>query len=138
MFAIRCVPILRPNTSPPLQSSRLGQSSIQSPTPTALTRTYTSSYLSFLLLNHECNPNLHCRLRPAYSSECAIAAIPLRPDSPAWLVREVEETRAGLMRLRQNVVLLADPEDPEAFHPRCAPGCGVAMFEVAVLLWGCW
>ncbi|KAG2427622.1 hypothetical protein HXX76_012273 [Chlamydomonas incerta] len=58
------------------------------------------------------------KLRPAYASECAIAAIPVRPDSPAWLAREVEETRAGLMRLRQNVVLLADPEDPEAFHPR--------------------
>ncbi|KXZ50081.1 hypothetical protein GPECTOR_18g59 [Gonium pectorale] len=58
------------------------------------------------------------RLRPAYSSEAAIAAIPLRPDSPRWLVEEVEATRAGLTRLRQNVVLLADPEDPDAFHPR--------------------
>ncbi|EFJ42152.1 cytosolic 4-alpha-glucanotransferase [Volvox carteri f. nagariensis] len=58
------------------------------------------------------------RLRPAYSSEAAIAAIPLREDSPDWLVREVEETRAGLIKLRQNVVLLPDPEDPDAFHPR--------------------
>lgn len=58
------------------------------------------------------------RLRPAYSSEAAISSIPLRPDSPAWLVEEVESTRAGLIKLRQNVVLLADPEDPDAFHPR--------------------
>ncbi|GFR48695.1 hypothetical protein Agub_g10651, partial [Astrephomene gubernaculifera] len=58
------------------------------------------------------------KFRPAYSSESSIASIPLRPDSPPWLVAEVEATRAGLLALRQNVVLIADPEDPEAFHPR--------------------
>ncbi|GLC39071.1 4-alpha-glucanotransferase dpe2 [Pleodorina starrii] len=58
------------------------------------------------------------RLRPAYASESAISSLPLRPDSPAWLVAEVEETRAGLLKLRQNVALLPDPEDPDCFHPR--------------------
>ncbi|GIL90228.1 hypothetical protein Vretifemale_17909, partial [Volvox reticuliferus] len=65
-----------------------------------------------------CRPYPPLRLRAAYSSEAAIASIPLRPDSPEWLVKEVEETRAGLLKLRQNVILLQDPEDPDTFHPR--------------------
>lgn len=67
------------------------------------------------------------RFRPAFSSEAAIAAIPLRPDSPQWLADEVAETRAGLMKLRQNVVLVPDPEDPDAFHPRCVGEAGALV-----------
>ena len=50
-------------------------------------------------------------------SEVAIKAIAPRPDSPEWLVEEIARTRAGLMRLRQNVVLLRNPDDGESFYP---------------------
>ena len=63
------------------------------------------------------------RFRPAYASERAIAAIKVRPDSPAWLLAEAEATRAGLLALRQNVVLLRDPANEEHFYPRCGALC---------------
>ena len=52
-------------------------------------------------------------------SEAAIKAIEPRPNSPDWLVEEVQRARAGLMRLRQNVVLLRNPDDSESFYPVC-------------------
>ncbi|KAI8466522.1 MAG: cytosolic 4-alpha-glucanotransferase [Monoraphidium minutum] len=58
--------------------------------------------------------------RPQYESEKAIAAIAPREGSPEWLVAEVAATRAGLLALRQNVVLLRDDTDPDAFYPRFA------------------
>lgn len=42
-----------------------------------------------------------------------------RPGSPDWLVEEVQRTQHGLMRLRQNVVLLRDPADSNHFYPVC-------------------
>ncbi|GAX79494.1 hypothetical protein CEUSTIGMA_g6935.t1 [Chlamydomonas eustigma] len=59
------------------------------------------------------------KLRPQYSTERQIMDIKVRPDSPQWLVEETEKTRLGLMKLKQNVVLLPDPADPENnFFPR--------------------
>jgi len=54
-------------------------------------------------------------------SEAAIRSIAPRPESPQWLVEEISRTRAGLMRLRQNVVLLPNTDDSESFYPVC--GC---------------
>ena len=51
------------------------------------------------------------------SSEAAIKAIAPRPESPQWLVEEISRTRAGLLRLRQNVVLLPNTDDSESFYP---------------------
>jgi len=50
-------------------------------------------------------------------SEAAIKAIAPRSESPQWLVEEISRTRAGLMRLRQNVVLLPNADDSESFYP---------------------
>lgn len=58
--------------------------------------------------------------RPQYSSEKLINDIPVRPDSPDWLRKELSAVKTGLMRLRQNVCLLRDDEDPHAFYPRFA------------------
>ncbi|GFH23191.1 uncharacterized protein HaLaN_20769, partial [Haematococcus lacustris] len=58
------------------------------------------------------------RLRPQYSSERAIMDIKVREDSPHWLVEETERVRRGLLQLRQNVCLLRDPTDKDAFYPR--------------------
>ena len=44
-------------------------------------------------------------------------AIAPRPESPQWLVEEISRTRAGLMRLRQNIVLLRNTDDSESFYP---------------------
>lgn len=56
--------------------------------------------------------------RQGFSSEEGIAAIKARVDSPSWLVEEVARTRAGLLRLRQNVVLLHNADEPDSFYPR--------------------
>ncbi|GFH13216.1 cytosolic 4-alpha-glucanotransferase, partial [Haematococcus lacustris] len=42
----------------------------------------------------------------------------VREDSPHWLVEETERVRRGLLQLRQNVCLLRDPTDKDAFYPR--------------------
>jgi len=60
------------------------------------------------------------RFRAQYASEAQISKITVRPDSPRWLLDETERVRTGLMRLRQNVVLVPDPESPGAYHPRFA------------------
>jgi hypothetical protein len=52
-------------------------------------------------------------------SEAAISAIEARPNSPEWLQEEVSRTRKGLMRLRQNVVLLRNGDEPDSFFPVC-------------------
>ena len=49
----------------------------------------------------------------------------VRADSPQWLVEETERTRAGLMKMRHNVVLLKEETDPDSFYPRCMLGGGV-------------
>lgn len=61
--------------------------------------------------------NHRYRLRPQYSSEAALAAIKPRTGLPPDLVAEVEFIRDGLLKLRQNVVLLRDEEDPNRFYP---------------------
>ena len=43
-----------------------------------------------------------------------------RAGSPDWLVEEVATLRSGLLTLRQNVLLLRDPERPDLLHPRFA------------------
>jgi hypothetical protein len=48
-----------------------------------------------------------------------------RPDSPDWLVEETARIRKGLLTLRQNLVLVTDPENPEALYPRCACSSGI-------------
>ncbi len=55
---------------------------------------------------------------PSPCSEAALAAIPPRRCLMADMApEEVEAVRRGLLSLRQNVVLLRDPEDPNAFYP---------------------
>ena len=54
-------------------------------------------------------------------SEAAISAIEARPNSPEWLQEEVSRTRKGIMRLRQNVVLLRNGDEPDSFFPVCCP-----------------
>jgi len=41
-----------------------------------------------------------------------------RPNSPDWLVEETATIRKGLLTLRQNLLLLRDPENPDVMHPR--------------------
>jgi 4-alpha-glucanotransferase len=61
------------------------------------------------------------RFRQQYASEAALTAIPPRRCLMADMAPEdVEAVRRGLLSLRQNVVLLRDPEDPNAFYPRFA------------------
>ena len=62
-------------------------------------------------------------------SELAIAAIAARPNSPQWLVDEVAKTRAGLLRLRQNVVLLRNADEPDSFFPVHPAICPVLRFR---------
>lgn len=53
-------------------------------------------------------------------SEAAIESIAARGDSPDWLEAEYATTRSGLIRLRQNVVLLRHADSPDLFYPvRC-------------------
>jgi len=59
--------------------------------------------------------------RPEFATEAALCAAPgLQPraGSPGWLAEELEGTRGALLALLRNVVLLADCEDGNAFHPR--------------------
>lgn len=61
------------------------------------------------------------RFRQQYASEAALAGAPVRCGLGAQLApEEAEAVRRGLLALRQNVVLLRDPEDPNAFYPRFA------------------
>lgn len=72
------------------------------------------------------------RFRAQYASEAALAALRPRPGLPPELAEEVDRTRRGLLALRQNVVLLRDPEDPEKFYPvsePCARGRAAAPHE---------
>lgn len=43
-----------------------------------------------------------------------------RPNSPDWLLEETAKIRKGLLTLRQNLLLLRDPENPDTLHPRYA------------------
>ena len=62
--------------------------------------------------------NDHALSRSApHRSEEAIAAIAPRPGLPAELVTEVDQIRVGLLTLRQNVVLLRDGDDSNAYYP---------------------
>jgi len=70
-----------------------------------------------------------CPALPA-CSEAALATTPLRLGLGSDLLPEEAETvRRGLLTLRQNVVLLKDPEDPNAYYPVRAVLC---------MLWLCW
>ena len=63
------------------------------------------------------SPGRRFRFRGQFASEAALSALRPRPGLPQELADEVELTRKGLMTLRQNVLLLRDPEDPERFYP---------------------
>lgn len=52
-----------------------------------------------------------------WCSEQAVESIAARADSPAWLEAEYAATRAGLIQLRQNVVLLRHADSPDLFYP---------------------
>lgn len=52
-----------------------------------------------------------------------------RPNSPDWLVEETAKIRKVLLTLRQNLVLVSDPEIPEALYPRCGCSAGLAILE---------
>jgi hypothetical protein len=54
----------------------------------------------------------------------AIFDIAPRAGSPEWLAAEVAAARRGLLALRQEVCLLADGEDPDAFYPRWGDSLG--------------
>jgi hypothetical protein len=41
-----------------------------------------------------------------------------RPGSPDWLVQETATLRKGLLALRQNLLLVTDPEHPGRLYPR--------------------
>lgn len=58
------------------------------------------------------------RFRPEYYSEKVLWELKARPGSPDWLVEEVAKTRKGLLTLRQNLLLVRDPENPERLYPR--------------------
>jgi hypothetical protein len=61
------------------------------------------------------------RFRKEYNTERGLLsseALRVRDGSPDWLVKETEELRRGLMTLLQNVILLRDPDDADAFYPR--------------------
>eukprot|EP00878_Enallax_costatus_P029222 GHUV01031667.1.p1 GENE.GHUV01031667.1~~GHUV01031667.1.p1 ORF type:complete len:243 (+),score=14.94 GHUV01031667.1:61-789(+) len=58
------------------------------------------------------------RLWPEYYSEKVLWELKERPGSPDWLVEEIAKTRKGLLTLRQNLILVRDPEDPQRLYPR--------------------
>lgn len=58
------------------------------------------------------------RFRPEYCSEKVLWDLKERPGSPDWLIEEITKTRKGLLTLRQNLILVRDPEDPQRFYPR--------------------
>lgn len=58
------------------------------------------------------------KFRDQYASEKALDKLRARAGLPEELVNEMEVTRKGLLALRQNVVLLRDPDDPQQrFYP---------------------
>ena len=65
-------------------------------------------------------PGRRLKFKKQYSTEAALWALQPRPGLPKELADEVHATRKGLLALRQNVLLLPDPEDPERFYPRFA------------------
>lgn len=50
-------------------------------------------------------------------SEAALASIKPRSGLPAELAAEVDQMREGLLKLRQNVLLLRDEEDKDRCYP---------------------
>lgn len=58
------------------------------------------------------------RFRSEYHSEKTLAQLKARPGSPDWLVEEVATIRKGLLTLRQNLLLVQDPDNPERLYPR--------------------
>eukprot|EP00879_Flechtneria_rotunda_P016824 GHRR01017609.1.p1 GENE.GHRR01017609.1~~GHRR01017609.1.p1 ORF type:complete len:841 (+),score=284.87 GHRR01017609.1:629-3151(+) len=60
------------------------------------------------------------RFRPEYFSEKALWDLKARPNSPDWLLEEVAITRKGLLTLRQNLLIIRDPDNPERLYPRFA------------------
>ena len=59
---------------------------------------------------------------PRARSEAALAGIKPRSGLPPDLAAEVDLTREGLLKLRQNVVLLRDEEDKDKLYPVRAGG----------------
>ncbi|WIA18222.1 hypothetical protein OEZ85_009694 [Tetradesmus obliquus] len=58
------------------------------------------------------------RFRPEYYSEKVLWEMKARPGSPEWLVQETQTLRKGLLALRQNLLLVTDPEHPGRLYPR--------------------
>ena len=61
------------------------------------------------------------KFRKEFSTEAGLLSsdgFKIREGSPDWLVAETETMRQGLIHLQQNVCLLRDPDDPDAFYPR--------------------
>jgi 4-alpha-glucanotransferase len=65
-------------------------------------------------------PGRRLKFKKQFSTEAALFNLQPRPGLPKELADEVHATRKGLLALRQNVLLLRDPEDPERFYPRFA------------------
>lgn len=60
------------------------------------------------------------KFRKQFAEEDGICMLRAKPGLPEVIAEELEHTRKTLLNLRQNVVLLRDPEDPERFYPRFA------------------
>lgn len=59
-----------------------------------------------------------------------------RPGSPDWLVQEVALTRKGLLQLRQNLLLVRHPDDPEVSSGlEGVEGDGRTWYVVASAIW---
>ena len=58
------------------------------------------------------------RFRPQYATEERVKALRAREGSPLWMHTELEDVKAKLCRLHENVVLIRDPEDDQRFYPR--------------------
>lgn len=68
-----------------------------------------------------CVCTCHCAAMP--SAAQVLWDLKPRPNSPDWLVAETVQIRKGLLTLRQNLVLVRDPENPDALYPRWAESC---------------
>lgn len=62
-------------------------------------------------------PSRRCVPALTARREAALAAIRPRSGLPEDLAAEVASTRDGLLKLRQNCVLLRDEEDKDRFYP---------------------
>lgn len=81
-----------------------------------------------------CVCTCHCTAMP---SAQVLWDLKPRPNSPDWLVAETAQIRKGLLTLRQNLVLVRDPENPDALYPRWAESFVDAAVQLGALLPSC-